>query len=340
MAIRRGADELRPTATVAGLLASPPDCVWPALTPGHERPVGPAVPQHVLVRPAGTVGAAQVIKEWTAKDLTHACCQYGVHAESETRRLGPAAGLECLSESWLSTTWECRAIHRLPGTEPCALGGAPAMMGGPTMWASEPEYSPGVRAMGRVSAPRGPGGIWPSDRRTGYEGTCFYSGSATAPPDGLVTLWPEVGGPALSDSTQGRVLPNANVWLTVARDALAARVRRETEELRAISPGRGFDGLAPSMRAIEAARSWVTEFAEMVLLADRSIECPLVSASAFGEVVFEWWTAQGRKLTVYVGDCDVHYVRVWGSAPDAPIDDGDVPAPGGHRLLAAWLACQ
>jgi hypothetical protein len=65
-----------------------------------------------------------------------------------------------------------------------------------------------------------------------------------------------------------------------------------------------------------------------------------VSLSAFGEVVLEWWTRGGRKLTVYIGANEAHFVRVWGQAPDALIDDGDVRTLGDRRLLADWLVCQ
>ncbi len=64
---------------------------------------------------------------------------------------------------------------------------------------------------------------------------------------------------------------------------------------------------------------------------------PDVTASADGEIVFEWWHA-GKKLTVYVGAGSVEYVQVWGVDADRDMAEGIADGRDAPRWLWRWLA--
>ena len=48
---------------------------------------------------------------------------------------------------------------------------------------------------------------------------------------------------------------------------------------------------------------------------------PHISSNETGEVVFEWWLDK-RKITMYVGDNELSYVKVWGDDMDLDMEDG------------------
>ena len=94
----------------------------------------------------------------------------------------------------------------------------------------------------------------------------------------------------------------------------------------------GYGAPAPNSRAVEHALGWVRAlYNDMSDLGLSWIE-PNVTASADGEVVFEWWSG-GKKLTVYVGDGSAEYVQVWGADVDQEMAEGNAESRDARRQL-------
>src|SRR3989442_2615769 len=85
----------------------------------------------------------------------------------------------------------------------------------------------------------------------------------------------------------------------------------------------GYDALPPKPRAITRAAEWMKQLYAEVLAAKLPWIDPLVCASADGDVSFEWWFGN-RKITVYVSEKSVEYVKVWGPRVLEDMDDGDL----------------
>ncbi|OGR11132.1 MAG: hypothetical protein A2341_12125 [Deltaproteobacteria bacterium RIFOXYB12_FULL_58_9] len=86
---------------------------------------------------------------------------------------------------------------------------------------------------------------------------------------------------------------------------------------------------------IENAQSWLRKAIEAV--GEKQWAEPLVTASADGDVVLEWWGAGQKKLTIYVAAQLVEYVRVWGKDIHEEMDDGQVEDPASFVSLWQWL---
>jgi hypothetical protein len=89
----------------------------------------------------------------------------------------------------------------------------------------------------------------------------------------------------------------------------------------------------PQLGAIDRATQWVSAFAK-----ERDARAPHVSASASGEIVFEWWAARGEKtLSIYFSDGGASYLRSWGPAIENDMEDGELLTLEQARELWAWL---
>jgi hypothetical protein len=64
---------------------------------------------------------------------------------------------------------------------------------------------------------------------------------------------------------------------------------------------------------------------------------PHITKSPMGDIVLEWW-AGTRKLTVYVAEQSLGYVKVWGSDIDSEMTDGDIAGGGELANLLTWLS--
>lgn len=98
----------------------------------------------------------------------------------------------------------------------------------------------------------------------------------------------------------------------------------------------GYDALAPNHEAIRYATRWIALFYGEI--ADLHMDWfePNVTASAEGEVVFEW-RHNAKNLTIYIGSQNAEYLRDWGADMDIEMDDGDANTPGVRRDLWQWL---
>lgn len=88
-------------------------------------------------------------------------------------------------------------------------------------------------------------------------------------------------------------------------------------------------------QAIARGKALINELYEASL--DLNIEWlqPSVTASSFGEVVFEWWNRQ-KKLTIYVGPHETDYVKVWGADIEDEMETGALSNQRVLELLQ-WL---
>src|SRR5207249_1948160 len=98
----------------------------------------------------------------------------------------------------------------------------------------------------------------------------------------------------------------------------------------------GYDALPPCPDAISHAISWIRGIYEAAGNAGRAWIPPYVTASANGEVVFEWWRGT-RKLTVYVSGRTAEYVKVWGPDIVHEMANGAADSVAECRHLWLWL---
>lgn len=98
----------------------------------------------------------------------------------------------------------------------------------------------------------------------------------------------------------------------------------------------GYDACAPKYEAIQYAEHWIELFyLEIMNLRLDWLE-PNVTASAEGEVVFEWRHGINR-LTVYLGNQRAEYVKDWGADINTEMEDGYANSPGIRKALWKWL---
>jgi hypothetical protein len=98
----------------------------------------------------------------------------------------------------------------------------------------------------------------------------------------------------------------------------------------------GYDACAPKYGAVQYANHWIELFyLEIIDLRLDWLE-PNVTASAEGEVVFEWRHGLNR-LTVYVGNQSAEYVKDWGADINTEMEDGYANSPSIRRALWKWL---
>ena len=87
-----------------------------------------------------------------------------------------------------------------------------------------------------------------------------------------------------------------------------------------------YDALAPKHEAIQHARHWIEAFYREILDLRLDWLKPNVTASAEGEVVFEWWKGI-KSLTIYIGNQSVEYVKSWGADMSTEMEDGPASSP-------------
>lgn len=98
----------------------------------------------------------------------------------------------------------------------------------------------------------------------------------------------------------------------------------------------GYDACAPKYEAVQYADHWIELFYQEVISSGHIWIDPNVTASAEGEVVFEWRQDE-KNLTVYVGNEIVEYVKDWGADINTEMEDGYINSPSVRRSLWKWL---
>ena len=92
----------------------------------------------------------------------------------------------------------------------------------------------------------------------------------------------------------------------------------------------------PALDAVQRAYNWIIQL--FFIASDTGLAWikPHVTSNPDGEVVFEWWHGV-KKMTIYVSEQSVDFVRVWGTDIHSRIDDGDAESTGVCRSLWIWL---
>jgi hypothetical protein len=97
-----------------------------------------------------------------------------------------------------------------------------------------------------------------------------------------------------------------------------------------------YEAPTPDKDAVEHALGWISALYTDATELETSWLAPHVTASADGEVVFEWWRG-AKKLTVYIGDGTAEYVQVWGANVDQDMAEGNADGKDARRRLWRWL---
>lgn len=98
----------------------------------------------------------------------------------------------------------------------------------------------------------------------------------------------------------------------------------------------GYNACAPKYDAVQYAAHWIELFYLEIMDLHLDWLEPNVTASAEGEVVFEWRHGINR-LTIYIGNQSAEYVKDWGADINAEMEDGYANSPSIRRALWKWL---
>lgn len=64
---------------------------------------------------------------------------------------------------------------------------------------------------------------------------------------------------------------------------------------------------------------------------------PLLNISFDNEIVLEWWN-QSKKITIYVSEEVIDYIKVWGADIDNQMEDGSISLKDDLTDLWQWIA--
>ncbi len=98
----------------------------------------------------------------------------------------------------------------------------------------------------------------------------------------------------------------------------------------------GYDACAPKYEAVQYADHWVELFYQEVRDLGWGWIEPNMTASAEGEVVFEWRHST-KALTIYIGNEIAEYVKDWGADMNTEMEDGYANSPSIRLALWKWL---
>jgi hypothetical protein len=122
----------------------------------------------------------------------------------------------------------------------------------------------------------------------------------------------------------------------VAREKLSSTLAEIYDLLTWPEGWNGYDACAPKYEAIQYADHWIELFYLEIMDSQLDWLEPNVTASAEGEVVFEWRHGINR-LTVYIGNQSAEYVKDWGADINTEMEDGYANSPGIRKALWKWL---
>jgi hypothetical protein len=87
---------------------------------------------------------------------------------------------------------------------------------------------------------------------------------------------------------------------------------------------------------IENAKAFIQNAAYELSEMHQSLIQPSILADVTEEVVFEWWSGK-RKLSVYIGEKAIRYIKVWGIDINQEMEDGELSTGSKFSDLWAWL---
>lgn len=113
--------------------------------------------------------------------------------------------------------------------------------------------------------------------------------------------------------------------------------RQQTYDLKFLQAGwNGCDAQPPSETSIDQALRWLVSSYTECKDAGIRWHKPNISASAEGEVVFEWWSSN-RSLLVYVEDDSVTYHKSLSNSGRTEHMHGDAPLGKSQAELLRWF---
>jgi len=113
--------------------------------------------------------------------------------------------------------------------------------------------------------------------------------------------------------------------------------RQQTYNLKFLQAGwNGYDALPPSENSVDFAMRWLVSSYAECKDAGSEWHKPNISASAEGEVVFEWWTSN-RSLLVYVEDDSVTYHKSLDERGATEHTHGEAPLGESQAELLRWF---
>jgi hypothetical protein len=89
----------------------------------------------------------------------------------------------------------------------------------------------------------------------------------------------------------------------------------------------------PSAHAVDLATVYLERLFERAVRLG-SWSPPHVTISENSEIVFEWWQ-NAKKITLYFGNNEPEYIKVWGTNIDSEMDSGVLS--DGWNLTSIWL---
>jgi hypothetical protein len=87
---------------------------------------------------------------------------------------------------------------------------------------------------------------------------------------------------------------------------------------------------------IDNAKIFIRNAANELSKMHQSLIQPSVLADVTEEIVFEWWSG-ARKLSVYVSEKEIQYIKVWGIDINQEMEDGELSTDSKFSDLWAWL---
>jgi hypothetical protein len=66
---------------------------------------------------------------------------------------------------------------------------------------------------------------------------------------------------------------------------------------------------------------------------------PLINTTCDEEIVLEWWN-KNRKLTIYISENRIEYIKVWGPDIDNEMQDGLISSDNTLRELWEWISAK
>lgn len=101
---------------------------------------------------------------------------------------------------------------------------------------------------------------------------------------------------------------------------------RRLEQLESLSNDwDGYGSLAATPHIIRNARKCIVSLRAQLARLDQPWLRPFLNLSENGDVVAEWWKGS-RKLTLYISQADVHFVKVWGTNIESEMEDDSLSA--------------
>jgi hypothetical protein len=91
----------------------------------------------------------------------------------------------------------------------------------------------------------------------------------------------------------------------------------------------------PSSNAVKSASLFLQNSLDRAMKLG-SWSSPHITLSEAGEIVFEWWQ-NDKKITLYFGDTEPEYIKVWGTNIHTEMESGILTYGWGLTVLWLWL---